>query len=251
MSFKPSLDHRQSVEVGDRARLGPANPEADRRHRRPGRSAGEEAEQRPALSWSRTARGAEGRPAGVHRRPRPSSARRAILLDRSKADRDGATARRSGCRSLRAGTLVNIQGIGARLSGAYFVTKTTHTLGESGYITEFDARREDLGGGRGLHMMHGPHAGHRHRQGGRRGRSAEPGPRASAVSLAGRDCCRALGLDGRRRIAGGDRGLFFMPEIGDEVVVGFEHGDFDHAYRAGRDVERRRRRRPPPIRASA
>ena len=51
-----------------------------------------------------------------------------------------------GLPGLRAGTLVNIQGIGARLSGTYFVTKTTHTLGDNGYITEFDGRREDLSG---------------------------------------------------------------------------------------------------------
>ncbi len=33
--------------------------------------------------------------------------------------------------------------------------------------------------------------------------------------------------------AGGDRGMFFMPEVGDEVVLGFEHGDFTHAYVLG------------------
>jgi uncharacterized protein involved in type VI secretion and phage assembly len=33
--------------------------------------------------------------------------------------------------------------------------------------------------------------------------------------------------------AGGDRGAFFMPEVDDEVVVGFEHGDFAHAYIMG------------------
>lgn len=33
--------------------------------------------------------------------------------------------------------------------------------------------------------------------------------------------------------AGGDRGMFFMPEIEDEVIVGFEHGDFTHAYIIG------------------
>lgn len=33
--------------------------------------------------------------------------------------------------------------------------------------------------------------------------------------------------------AGGDRGLFFMPEIGDEVVVGFYHGMFAHAFILG------------------
>lgn len=29
-------------------------------------------------------------------------------------------------------------------------------------------------------------------------------------------------------MAGAGRGLFMMPEIGDEVVVGFQHGDLDH-----------------------
>ena len=33
--------------------------------------------------------------------------------------------------------------------------------------------------------------------------------------------------------AGGDRGLFFMPEIGDEVLVAFDHGDFDHGFIIG------------------
>lgn len=29
-------------------------------------------------------------------------------------------------------------------------------------------------------------------------------------------------------LAGKDRGIFFMPEVGDEVLVGFLHGDFNH-----------------------
>jgi len=71
---------------------------------------------------------------------------RALLLDRSK-EIVTAHGKTVGLPNLRAGTLVNITGIGARLSGTYFVTKTTHTLGESGYVTEFDCRREDLGTG--------------------------------------------------------------------------------------------------------
>jgi len=71
---------------------------------------------------------------------------RAILLDRSKEIVTGH-GKTIGLPALRAGTLVNIQGIGARLSGTYFVTKTTHTLGEGGYVTEFDCRREDPGAG--------------------------------------------------------------------------------------------------------
>jgi phage protein D len=68
----------------------------------------------------------------------------AIMLDRSK-EIVTAHGKTVGLPKLRAGTLVDIQGVGARLSGTYFVTKTTHTLGESGYVTEFDCRREDLG----------------------------------------------------------------------------------------------------------
>jgi len=33
--------------------------------------------------------------------------------------------------------------------------------------------------------------------------------------------------------AGSDRGMFFMPEIDDEVILGFLHGDFAHAYVLG------------------
>jgi len=69
---------------------------------------------------------------------------RALLMDRTK-EIVTAHGKTVGLPALRAGTQVNIQGVGARLSGTYFVTKTTHTLGEGGYITEFDCRREDLG----------------------------------------------------------------------------------------------------------
>jgi phage baseplate assembly protein V len=33
--------------------------------------------------------------------------------------------------------------------------------------------------------------------------------------------------------AGNDRGIFWMPEVGDEVVVGFIHGDFSQAFILG------------------
>jgi len=50
----------------------------------------------------------------------------------------------------------------------------------------------------------------------------------------------SLGPDAPRRwcsvasvAAGGDRGMFFMPENHDEVLVAFNHGDFDHAFIVG------------------
>jgi uncharacterized protein len=48
-----------------------------------------------------------------------------------------------GLPDLRAGQHVLITGIGSRLSGIYFVTDTTHTIGDGGYTTRFNARRED------------------------------------------------------------------------------------------------------------
>jgi phage protein D len=50
-----------------------------------------------------------------------------------------------GLPDLRAGRKVLIKGVGARFSGLYFVTDTTHTIGANGYLTKFNARREDDG----------------------------------------------------------------------------------------------------------
>jgi hypothetical protein len=47
-----------------------------------------------------------------------------------------------GLPDLRAGAKVQLKGLGARFSGTYLVTDTTHTMGESGYTTDFTARKE-------------------------------------------------------------------------------------------------------------
>jgi phage protein D len=70
----------------------------------------------------------------------------AILLDRHK-EMVKASATCIGLPDLRAGQRVNIEGLGARFSGTYFVTETTHTIGDGGYTTKFNARREDKGNG--------------------------------------------------------------------------------------------------------
>jgi phage protein D len=49
-----------------------------------------------------------------------------------------------GLPDLRAGSVVQIDGLGRRFSGRYFITATTHTIGDSGYTTQFDCRREEL-----------------------------------------------------------------------------------------------------------
>ncbi|OLB36158.1 MAG: hypothetical protein AUH11_12045 [Acidobacteria bacterium 13_2_20CM_57_17] len=43
---------------------------------------------------------------------------------------------------LRAGRKVEIVGLGDRYSGTYYVTSTTHTIGDSGYRTQFECRRD-------------------------------------------------------------------------------------------------------------
>lgn len=49
-----------------------------------------------------------------------------------------------GLTSLRAGSVLQIDGLGKRFSGRYFVTATTHTIGDGGYTTQFECRREEV-----------------------------------------------------------------------------------------------------------
>jgi len=67
---------------------------------------------------------------------------RAIMLDQMKqmVVADGSTV---GLPELRAGSRLDIGGLGARISGQYFVSESTHTFSDAGYTTHFKARRED------------------------------------------------------------------------------------------------------------
>jgi uncharacterized protein len=49
-----------------------------------------------------------------------------------------------GLPDLRAGGVLRLEGLGDRFSGRYFVTATTHTIGDGGYTTSFECRREEL-----------------------------------------------------------------------------------------------------------
>lgn len=67
----------------------------------------------------------------------------ALLLDQQKqlVTVSGTTI---GLPLLKAGRKVSISQVGARLSGEYFITKTQHIFNDNGYITKFDARRENI-----------------------------------------------------------------------------------------------------------
>lgn len=82
----------------------------------------------------------------VHTRAQADALARDLLRDRLKGmvKASGSTV---GLPGLRAGRRLRIGNLGPRFDGEYFVTKTTHTLGDGGYTTEFEARREGDGEG--------------------------------------------------------------------------------------------------------
>jgi uncharacterized protein len=82
----------------------------------------------------------------VFTEPQARERARALLLDQMKqvVTAEGSTV---GLPDLRAGSKLQIDGLGARLGGEYFVTETTHTFSDTGYTTRFKARREGPGAG--------------------------------------------------------------------------------------------------------
>jgi phage protein D len=66
------------------------------------------------------------------------------LLECNKKHMLTATGSTVGLPDLRAGNFIVIKGVGERYSGRYFVTGTTHSIGEGGYTTEFTCRGEAI-----------------------------------------------------------------------------------------------------------
>jgi phage protein D len=74
--------------------------------------------------------------------PEQTERRALALMEEKLKQLVEATGTTIGLPDLRAGQHVRIVGFGARFSGTYFVTKTTHTISDSGYTTKFTAHRE-------------------------------------------------------------------------------------------------------------
>lgn len=71
---------------------------------------------------------------------------RRFALDRlERLSKDLVTARSStfGTPDLRAGRKIEIRKLGRTFDGQYFITSTTHSMGNSGYTTSFEARLEE------------------------------------------------------------------------------------------------------------
>ena len=145
-----------------------------------------------------------------------------------------ADARGEGDPSIRPGRVVKLTGMG-KYSGSYYVTETRHVLHERIYRTEFSVR--GLRGGDllqtletkntlqpGQTMMVGIVADNKDPNGWGRVRVKLPTLTEEHMS----NWARVVSVG-----AGPGRGTDWLPEINDEVLVGFEHGDIHRPYILG------------------
>jgi phage protein D/phage baseplate assembly protein gpV len=141
-----------------------------------------------------------------------------------------------GIPDLRAGSSVQIQGVGKRFSGAYKLKKVTHLIDENGYRTSFEVSQR--GGTSLLQLL-------------RKNISELPPPnvdeRIEGVAVGKVTNNVDPEMRGRVKLmfpwfaddyesdwsrcatpmAGSQVGMYFLPDIGDEVLVSFDHGNFN------------------------
>ncbi len=142
-----------------------------------------------------------------------------------------------GIPELQAGKQIMIRGVGKRFSGAYRLRKVTHTIDDGGYRTSFEVTQRS--GASLLQLLRkslneSPSPNEREKfygvavgkvtknvdseEGVPLGRVQVTFPWLSDTVQSGWARCAAP-------MAGPDVGMFFLPEVGDEVLVSFEHGD--------------------------
>lgn len=134
---------------------------------------------------------------------------------------------------LKAGKLVTVRNIGDRFSGRYYVTASTHSYRTEEYTTSFSVTgkrphtlsrllgREDHGG-RGVVV--GIVTNNDDPQGLGRVKVRLPWLAEDEESTWARIASP---------MAGADRGFYFLPEVNDEVLLAFEHGDIHRPYVLG------------------
>lgn len=162
----------------------------------------------------------------------------AAQLGGACAELDGVA---KGNPKLRAGTAVTLTNVGDAFAGKYTLTNTRHLFNDQvGYTTAFTVS------GRQERSLYGLTTGG---QGGGAGGANGGGSLVIGVVSDAKDPLKMgrvrltfpwLASDftsGWARVvqtgAGPDRGFFVLPEVGDEVLVGFEFGDFDSPYVLG------------------
>ena len=160
------------------------------------------------------------------------------VMDRAAGDFVVAEGMGTGNPSIKAGASISIKGVGNRFSGTYFVTGTTHAYGhDEGYTTRFV-----VSGHRPVTLL----SMLRHEGDGLDARM--PGlavgvvtdnddPKGQGRVKVRYPCLSADNASDWARVIspgnGSGRGLQFLPEVNDEVLVGFEQGDVHHPYILG------------------
>jgi phage protein D/phage baseplate assembly protein gpV len=138
---------------------------------------------------------------------------------------------------LRAGKLVQLSALGRRFSGTYFVTEVTHAYrADGGYTTAFTVN------GRRPESLHALLEGRPPKDDGLDGPVVALVTNNKDPDGMGRvkvkfpwlsedvesDWCRLVGVGG-----GGETGIFWLPEVNDEVLVAFENGDIGRPFVLG------------------
>jgi uncharacterized protein involved in type VI secretion and phage assembly len=143
-----------------------------------------------------------------------------------------------GIPELRAGQMIEVRGVGKRFSGMYRLRKVTHNIGDNGYRTSFEVTQR---GGSVLLSLLRKSISERQSPTGRErfygvavakveANHVDPteGPPLARVKVSYpwlSDKVESGWARCATPMAGSGTGLFLLPEVGDEVLVAFEHGD--------------------------
>jgi uncharacterized protein involved in type VI secretion and phage assembly len=141
---------------------------------------------------------------------------------------------------LKAGWRIMIEGVGTRFSGYYLVTSATHIWNKDGYETEFSmtGRHPNTIS----HLLGVDGNGHSLDQGRVMGVAPALVTNVNDPDDLGRvkvkyawlgDDIESDWLRIAAPMAGAERGMFYLPEVGDEVLIAFEQGDIHRPYLIG------------------
>jgi len=146
-----------------------------------------------------------------------------------------ADAKADGNPEIRPGRVINLEGMGDRYTGKYYVTETRHFYRQRVYTTEFSVRGLRSGSllttlspqvhlQPGQTLLVGIVTDNKDPQGWGRVKVKFPTLTEEHAS----NWARVVGLG-----AADKRGFYCLPEVNDEVLVGFEHGDIHRPYIIG------------------
>jgi len=135
---------------------------------------------------------------------------------------------------LRAGTAIQLTALGARFSGEYTVTNSTHVYSpEQGYVTNFTIAGRETG--TLSEMLNNHKSGNRGVVVGVVTNNDDPDGQGRVKVkfpwLA--DSEESAWARIASPMAGSERGFYFLPEVNDEVLVAFEQGDMRKPYIIG------------------